>query len=149
MLPLGETLQLLHLYHAGAHVEALAAACQRDVRTVRKTLRQAGVTLRPDPPLPTDWRTGLTPATCHALHAYFQTLVPGQQAAWRQLHQAALERTPDGYVFASPAAYATALQAAEPPTLLLDLAPQLGLDLNQVLLAYAAWADQQAALPLA
>jgi len=147
MLPLSETLPLLHLYLAGAHLEALARALGRDLRTVRKTLRQAGVVLRTDPPLPTDWRADLPRETLTALRAYFTDLGQRQQVAWQQLQQGALEATPEGYVFASPIVYATALQAARPSASLLDVARRLGLDLTRVLLAYAEWADQQATPP--
>ena len=51
-----ESLALVLLYQAGAHLEALVRALGRDGRTVRKVLRQAGVQLRTDPPLPPDWR---------------------------------------------------------------------------------------------
>ena len=49
-----ESLALVLLYQAGAHLEALVRALGRDGRTVRKVLRQAGVQLRTDPPLPPD-----------------------------------------------------------------------------------------------
>jgi hypothetical protein len=65
-----ESLALVLLYQTGAHLEALARALGRDVRTVRKVLRQAGVQLRTDPPLPPDWRAGLPRDTVAALEAY-------------------------------------------------------------------------------
>lgn len=147
MLPLPETLSILQLYRAGAHLEALARALGRDVRTVRKTLRQAGVALRTDPPLPTDWRTGLPRETLTALEAYGTDLGQRQRVAWQQLRQTALDTTSDCYVFASPTVYATALQTASPPESLLDLARRLDLDLTRVLLAYAAWAEQRPMTP--
>ena len=65
-----ESLALVLLYQAGAHLDALTQALGRDVRTVRKALRQAGVSLRKDPPLPTDWRVGLSRETITALDTY-------------------------------------------------------------------------------
>jgi hypothetical protein len=132
-----EGLALVLLYQAGAHLEALAGAVGRDVRTVRKVLRQAGVPLRADPPLPADWRVGLPRETVAALDAYRSAVAQWHRAAWQQIQQHTTRPAPGQYDFPSPTAYTALLQAPlslDPPE---DLAARLDVDLTRVLLAYA------------
>src|SRR3989442_1016088 len=84
-----ESLALVLLYQAGAHLEALARALGRDGRTVRKVLRQAGVRLRTDPPLPPDWRRDLPRETVAALDAYRTAVAQWHRTAWQQIDQQA------------------------------------------------------------
>jgi hypothetical protein len=132
-----ESLALVLLYQAGAHLEALAQALGRDARTVRKILRQAGVPLRPDPPLPLDWRSGLPGATVTALLAYRTAVTEWHRTAWQQIHQQAAQPVPGQYGFASTTAYTALLQSATPLELPEDVAAQLGVTLTCVLLVYA------------
>ncbi len=143
MLPLHEAQALVAWYHAGAHPDALARAFARDRRTIRATLRRAGVVLRtPEPPLrlPTE---PMPVAARQALQAYRQQWEAQQQTVERQVAQAAQATTPTGYLL-RPRDYTPLLVAARPATSLAALAVQLGLDLNQVLLTYADWADHYA-----
>lgn len=132
-----ESLALVLLYQAGAHLEALAGAMGRDVRTVRKVLRQAGIGLRTDPPLPHDWRIGLPRETVAALDAYRTTVAQWHRLAWQQIQQQAAQPAPGQYGFRSPTAYTALLHPTTPPDLPDDLATQLSVDLTRVLLAYA------------
>jgi hypothetical protein len=145
MLALREAMCLVALYTDGAAIEALARVAQRDVRTVRKILRQAGVALRQDSPLPTDWRDGIPPAARATLQTYFTDLGERQQAAWRQVEQEAVAVTADSYALPTPTVYAAVWHTAQPPETLPALAHRLGLDLTCVLLAYVAWRDAQEA----
>jgi hypothetical protein len=132
-----EHLALVLLYQAGAHLEALAHALGRDVRTVRKVLRQAGVPLRVDPPLPSDWRTDLPRETIVALEAYGVAVAQWHQAAWQQIQQQTTRPTPGQYGFPTPTVYTALLHAhplLDPPE---EVAAQLGVDLTRVLLVYA------------
>jgi hypothetical protein len=134
---LRESLALVLLYQAGAHLEALARALGRDGRTVRKVLRQAGVRLRPDPPLPPDWRVGLPRETVAALDAYGTAVAQWHRTAWQQISQQATHTAPGQYGFPSPTAYTALLQ---PPTSLEipeDVGARLGVELTRVLLVYA------------
>jgi len=132
-----ESLALVLLYQAGAHLEALARAVGRDVRTVRKVLRQAGVGLRTDPPLPRDWRAGLPRETVAALDAYCTAVAQWHRTAWQQIHQRATQPAPGQYSFPSPTAYTALLHTPTPLDPLEDVAAQLGVDLTRVLLVYA------------
>jgi hypothetical protein len=143
MLALREAMCLVALYTEGAAIEAIACVMQRDVRTVRKILRQAGAVLRQDTPLPTDWWTGIPPAARATLQTYFTDLGQRQQAAWHQVEQQAVTVTADTYVLHTPTAYAAVWHTAQPSETLPALARRLGLDLTAVLLAYVAWRDTQ------
>jgi hypothetical protein len=132
-----ESLALVLLYQTGAHLEALARALGRDVRTVRKVLRQAGVQLRTDPPLPPDWRAGLPRDTVAALEAYRTAVVQWHRTAWQQIHQQAIRPAPGQYGFASPTAYTALLQPPMPLELPEEVMARLGIDLTRVLLVYA------------
>ena len=132
-----EHLALVLLYQAGAHLEALAGALRRDVRTVRKVLRQAGVPLRADPPLPSDWRTGLPRETIAALETYCMAVAQWHQAAWQQIQQQTTRPAPGQYGFPTPTAYTALLHLRPPLDLPEEVAAQLGVDLTRVLLAYA------------
>src|SRR3989442_5663151 len=92
-----ESLALVLLYQAGAHLEALARALGRDGRTVRKVLRQAGVPLRADPPLPPDWRGGLPPGTITALDADGTAVAQWHPTALQQIQQHATHPAPGPY----------------------------------------------------
>lgn len=132
-----ESLALVLLYQAGAHLEALARAIGRDARTVRKALRQAGLPLRSDPPLPPDWRTGLPRETVMALDTYRTAVAQWHRAAWQQIHRQATRPAPGQYSFPSPTAYTALLHLPTPLDAPEDVAVQLGVDLTRVLLAYA------------
>ena len=132
-----KSLALVLLYQAGAHLEALARALGRDARTVRKILRQAGVPLRMDPPLPSDWRVDLPRETVAALIAYRTAVVQWHRTAWQQIHQQATQPVPGQYGFASTTAYTALLQPLTPLELPEDVAAQLGVALTRVLLVYA------------
>jgi hypothetical protein len=137
-----ESLALVLLYQAGAHLEALTQALGRDVRTVRKVLRQAGVPLRMDPPLPADWRVGLARETIAALDAYRMAVAQWHWTAWQQIHQQATQPAPGQFGFASPSAYTALLH---PPTVLElpeDVGARLGVALTRVLLVYAEGVTQ-------
>lgn len=141
MLPLHETQALVAWYHAGAHPEALARAFARDRRTIRAALRQAGVVLRqPEPPLRVAPKP-LPAATRQALQAYRQQWQAQHQQLGAQIAAAAQAVTPTGYC-CNPSQYTQLLLAARPALPLAALVPALGLDLNQLLLLYADWADQ-------
>ena len=132
-----ESLALVLLYQAGAHLEALARALGRDARTVRKVLRQAGVHLRTDPPLPPDWRADLPRETVAALDAYGTAVAQWHRTAWQQIDQQATQPAPGQYGFPSQVAYTALLQ---PPTSLEcpeDAGARLGVALTRVLLVYA------------
>jgi hypothetical protein len=132
-----ESLALVLLYQAGAHLEALARALGRDARTVRKVLRQAGVRLRTDPPLPPDWRMDLPRETVAALDAYRTAVAQWHRTAWQQVDQQATRPAPGQYGFPSQGAYTACLQ---PPMLLEgpeDVGARLGVALTRVLLVYA------------
>jgi hypothetical protein len=137
-----ESLALVLLYQAGAHLEALACALGRDVRTVRKVLRQAGVGLRTDPPLPPDWRVGLPRASVAALEAYCTAVAQWHRVVWQQIQQQASQLAPGQYGFRSPTAYTALLHAPTPLDLPEDVAARLGVDLTRVLLAYAEGVSQ-------
>jgi hypothetical protein len=137
-----ESASLRQLYAAGAHVDALARVLGRDPRTVRAALRREGLRLRRDPPLPRDWHAGLPAATVQAIEAYLTQLQTREQHAWARLQQAALEVAAATYVFPDPATYTAALQPAEPAESVLALARRLGVDVNRVLLAAAAWLEE-------
>ena len=96
-----ESLALVLLYQRVPHLEALTQALGRDVRTVRKALRQAGVPLRTDPPLPADWRVGLARETIAALDAYRTAVAQWHRTAWQQIHQQATQPAPGQFGFAS------------------------------------------------
>jgi len=132
-----ESLALVLLYQAGAHLEALARALGRDGRTVRKVLHQAGVRLRKDPPLPLDWRVGLPRETVAALDAYGTAVAQWHRTAWQQIHQQATQPAPGQYGFASPMAYTALLQLPTPLELPEDVGARLGVALTRVLLVYA------------
>ena len=132
-----ESLALVLLYQAGAHLEALARALGRDGRTVRKILRQAGVRLRADPPLPPDWRAGLPRETVAALDAYRTAVVQWHRTAWQQIHQQATHPAPGQYGFPSPTASTALLQPPTPLELPEDVGARLGVALTRVLLVYA------------
>jgi hypothetical protein len=141
-----ESLALVLLYQAGAHLEALTQALGRDVRTVRKVLRQAGVPLRTDPPLPADWRVGLARETIAALDAYRTAVAQWHRTAWQQIHQQATQPSPGQFGFASPSAYTALLHPAtvlEPPE---DVGARLGVALTRVLLVYAEGVAQAEAV---
>jgi hypothetical protein len=132
-----ESLALVLLYQAGAHLEALTQVLGRDGRTVRKVLRLAGVPLRPEPPLPADWRAGLTRETITALEAYRSAVAQWHRSAWQQIHQQATQPASGQFGFASPSAYTALLH---PPTVLElpeDVGARLGVALTRVLLVYA------------
>lgn len=132
-----ESLALVLLYQAGAHLEALTQALGRDVRTVRKALRQAGVPLRTDPPLPADWRAGLSRETIAALDAYRIAVAQWHRTAWQQIHQQATQPAPGQYHFPTSTAYTALLH---PPVILElpeDVGARLGVALTRVLLVYA------------
>ena len=132
-----ESLALVLLYQAGAHLEALARALGRDGRTVRKVLRQAGVQLRTDPPLPPDWRVGLPRETVAALDAYGTAVAQWHRTAWQQIHQQATQPAPGQYGFPSPTAYTALLQPPTPLEFPEDVGARLGVALTRVLLVYA------------
>ena len=137
-----ESLALVLLYQAGAHLEALTQALGRDVRTVRKTLRQAGVQLRMDPPLPMDWRAGLARETVTALEAYRSMVEQWHRTAWQQIHQQATQPAPGQFGFASPSAYTALLHPATVLELPEDVGARLGVALTRVLLVYAEGVPQ-------
>jgi hypothetical protein len=137
-----ESVALVLLSQAGAHLEALARAFGRDVRTVRKVLRQAGVALRADPPLPLDWRAGLPRETVAALDAYRTAVAQWHRTAWQQIYQQATHPAPGQYGFPSMTAYRALLTLPTAVDLPEDIAARLGVDLTRVLLAYAEGADQ-------
>jgi hypothetical protein len=85
-----EVSSLLRLAEAGAHPEVLARLFERDLRTIRAVLQQAGVLCRPGTPLPRDWRTGLAPATITAIRAYVAHLRTQEQATWERLKHTAV-----------------------------------------------------------
>jgi len=132
-----ESLALVLLYQAGAHLDALTQALGRDVRTVRKVLRQAGVRLRLDPPLPADWRVGLPRETVLALDAYRTAVAQWHRTAWQQIHQQATQPAPGQFGFASPSAYTALLHPATVLELPEDVGARLGVALTRVLLVYA------------
>jgi len=132
-----ESLALVLLYRAGAHLEDLARALGRDARTVRKVLRQAGVHPRTDPPLPPDWRAGLPRETVAALDAYGTTVTQWHRTAWQQIHQQATQPAPGQYGFASSTAYTALLQPPLPLECPEDVGARLGVALSRVLLVYA------------
>jgi hypothetical protein len=132
-----ESLALVLLYQAGAHLEALTQALGRDVRTVRKVLRQAGVPLRTDPPLPADWRAGLSREIIMALDAYRTAVAQWHRSAWQQIHQQATQPAPGQFGFASPSAYTALLHPATVLELPEDVGARLGVALTRVLLVYA------------
>jgi hypothetical protein len=141
-----ESLALVLLYQAGAHLEALTQVLGRDVRTVRKALRQAGVPLRTDPPLPADWRVGLSRETVVALDAYRTAVAQWHRSAWQQIRQQATQPAPGQFGFASPSAYTALLH---PPTVLElpeDVGARLGVALTRVLLVYAEGVAQAEAV---
>jgi hypothetical protein len=140
-----ESACLLRLYAAGAHIKALARALGRDERTIEAALHREGVGLRADPPLPSDWRTGLPASSCRALETYLHDRHVQQQRVWERLQQTALDVTAAAYVFPSREAYEVVLQTVCPPEMPEVLAERLGIDLNRVLLAYAEWAEQEEA----
>jgi hypothetical protein len=132
-----EHLALVLLYQAGAHPEALAHALGRDVRTVRKVLRQAGVALRADPPLPSDWRAGLPRETIAALETYGMAVAQWHRATWQQIQQQTTRPASGQYGFPTLTAYTALLHPhlrIDPPE---EVAAQLGVDLTRVLLVYA------------
>ena len=137
-----ESLALVLLYQAGAHLEALTQALGRDVRTVRKVLRQAGIRLRTDPPLPADWRVGLARETIAALDAYRTAVAQWHRTAWQQIHQQATQPAPGQFGFASPSAYTALLHPATILELPEDVGARLGVALTRVLLVYAEGAAQ-------
>jgi hypothetical protein len=141
-----ESLALVLLYQAGAHLEALTQALGRDVRTVRKALRQAGVPLRTDPPLPTDWRVGLSRETIAALDAYRTAVAQWHRTAWQQIHQQATQPAPGQFGFASPAAYTALLHPSTVLELPEDVGARLGVALTRVLLVYAEGVAQAEAV---
>jgi hypothetical protein len=61
------------------------------------------------------------------------------------LNQAALDTTTTAYLFPSREVYTTALETARPRESPLEVARRLEIDLTVVLLAYAEWAELQAA----
>ena len=132
-----ESLALVLLYQAGAHLETLVRALGRDGRTVRKVLRQAGVRLRTDPPLPPDWRVGLPRETVAALDAYRTAVAQWHRTAWQQIDQQATQPAPGQYGFPSPTAYTTLLQPPMSLELPEDVVARLGVELTRVLLVYA------------
>jgi hypothetical protein len=132
-----ESLALVLLYQAGAHLEALARALGRDGRTVRKVLRQAGVPLRTDPPLPPDWRVGLPRETVAALDAYRTAVAQWHRTAWQQIDQQATQPAPGQYGFLSQVAYTALLQPPMPLECPEDVGARLGVALTRVLLVYA------------
>jgi hypothetical protein len=132
-----EGLALVLLYQAGAHLEALARVLGRDVRTVRKVLRQAGVRLRADPPLPLDWRAGLPRETVAALAAYRTAVARWHRTAWQQIDQQATRPAPGQYGFRSATAYTALLHPPTPLELPEDVVARLGVELTRVLLVYA------------
>ena len=132
-----ESLALVLLYQAGAHLEALARALGRDARTVRKVLRQAGVPLRSDPPLPPDWRVGLPRETVAALDAYGTAVTQWHRTAWHQIQQQATRPAPGQYGFPSLTAYSALLQPPIPLECPEDVGARLGVALTRVLLVYA------------
>jgi hypothetical protein len=141
-----ESLALVLLYQAGAHLEALAQVLGRDGRTIRKTLRQAGVPLRPDPPLPADWRAGLARETIAALDAYRTAVAQWHCTAWQQIRQQATQPTPGQFGFASPSAYTALLHPATVLELPEDVGVRLGVTLTCVLLVYAEGVAQAEAV---
>jgi hypothetical protein len=141
-----ESLALVLLYQAGAHLEALTQALGRDVRTVRKALRQAGVPLRTDPPLPADWRVGLSRETIIALNAYRTAVAQWHRTAWQQIHQQATQPAPGQFGFASPSAYTAILHPAAVLELPEDVGARLGVALTRVLLVYAEGVAQAEAV---
>ena len=140
-----ESDDLKALYLAGAHSEALGRAFGRDPRAVRAALRREGVPLRREPPLPRAWHEGLSLPRRHALQDYLDQLATCAQAAWTRLDQAALDTTTTAYFFPSREVYTAALETARPRESPLEVARRLELDLTVVLLAYAEWAEIQAA----
>jgi len=141
-----ESLALVLLYQAGAHLEALTQALGRDGRTVRKVLRQAGVPLRRDPPLPADWRAGLPRETIAALDAYRTAVAQWHRTAWQQIHQQATQPAPGQFGFASPSAYTALLHPATVLELPEDVGARLGVALTRVLLVYAEGVAQGEAI---
>ena len=134
------------LYQAGAHLEALTQALGRDVRTVRKVLRQAGIRLRKDPPLPADWRAGLARETIAALDTYRTAVAQWHRTAWQQIHQQATQPAPGQFGFASPSAYTALLHPATVLELPEDVGARLGVALTRVLLVYAEGVAQAEAI---
>jgi hypothetical protein len=132
-----ESLALVLLYQAGAHLEALARALGHDARTVRKVLRQAGIPLRADAPLPADWRAGLSREPVAALDGYRTAVAQWHRTAWQQIHQQATQPAPGQYGFRSATAYTTLLQPPTPLDLPEDVVVRLGVELTRVLLVYA------------
>src|SRR5207245_2818124 len=132
-----EGLARLPLYRAGAHREPPARALGRDARTVRKVLRQAGVPLRSDPPLPPDWRAGLLRETVAALDAYRTAVAQWHRTAWQQIQQQATRPAPGQYGFPSQGAYTALLQPPLPLECPEDVGARLGVALTRVLLVYA------------
>jgi len=141
-----ESLALVLLYQAGAHLEALTQVLGRDGRTVRKALRQAGVPLRTDPPLPADWRVGLSRETITALNAYRTAVAQWHRTAWQQIHQQATQPAPGQFGFASPSAYTALLHPATVLELPEDVGARLGVTLTRVLLVYAEGVAQAEAV---
>jgi hypothetical protein len=93
--------------------------------------------LRPDPPLPADWRAGLARETVTALEAYRTAVAQWHRTTWQQIHQPATQPAPGQYRFATPAAYTALLH---PPTALElpeAVGARLGVTLTCVLLVYA------------
>ena len=111
-----------------------------------KSLRQAGVPLRTDPPLPADWRVGLARETIAALDAYRTAVAQWHRTAWQQIHQQATQPAPGQFGFASPSAYTALLHPATVLELPEDVGARLGVALTRVLLVYAEGVAQAEAV---
>ena len=97
-----ESLALVLLYQAGAHLEALTQALGRDVRTVQSPAA-GGVPAAPGPTAPRGLAGGPPRETIAALDAYRTAVAQWHRTACN-VHQQATQPAPGQFGFASPTA---------------------------------------------